>query len=110
MPRVLNTTAACSIRSGRHSACRCPRFEADFMPQHSEHVWLELVRTQVLRRNMPHALALLSQALLEYPTSTELRRTQAGTLQLAGRTDEAEAIFRNLLEQCPMDAAAAFSL
>lgn len=80
------------------------------MPQHSEHVWLELVRTQVLRRNMPHALALLSQALLEYPTSTELRRTQAGTLQLAGRTDEAEAIFRNLLEQCPMDAAAAFSL
>lgn len=80
------------------------------MPQHGEHAWLELVRTQVLRRDMPCALELLSQALREYPASTALRRTQAGILQLSGRAGQAEAIFRDLLEQSPADAASAFSL
>lgn len=63
-----------------------------------------------MRGQLPAAQTVLDQALAEYPSSTELRRAQAGAFQQAGREDAAESMLRTLLEQDAGDASAAFTL
>jgi tetratricopeptide (TPR) repeat protein len=76
----------------------------------TERDWLEVVRSAVLRGNLAAAEESITRARAAYPQSNELRRTQAGIHQQAGRTAEAEALLRELLEQDPGDAGAAFAL
>lgn len=76
----------------------------------TEQDWLEAVRASVLRGDMAAAQESVARARAAYPQSNELRRTQAGIHQHAGRAAEAEALLRELLDQDPGDIAAAFAL
>lgn len=76
----------------------------------AERVWLDEIRTLIMRGQLPAAQASLTQALAEYPSSRELRRAQAGALQKAGRTGDAESVLRALLATDTGDAATAFAL
>lgn len=76
----------------------------------TEQDWLEAVRASALRGDLPAAQELVARARVEHPQSIELRRTQAGIHQQAGRTAEAEALLRELLGRNPGDIAAAFAL
>lgn len=63
-----------------------------------------------MRGQSSAAQGVLDQALAEYPSSTELRRAQAGAFQQSGRQEAAESVLRMLLEQDAGDASAAFAL
>lgn len=76
----------------------------------AEEVWLGEVRALIMRGQLPAAQAMLDQALAEYPSSTELRRAQAGAFQQAGRWGAAESVLRALLEHNAGDVPAAFTL
>src|ERR1700760_2859688 len=76
----------------------------------TEQGWLATIRAQVLRGDIAHAEALLTQALTEHPSSLELCRVQAGIFQQKGLFPEAEALFQRLLSLNPCDRASAFSL
>lgn len=76
----------------------------------TEGVWLDEIRLLITRGQSAAAQALLARALAEYPSSRELRRAQAGALQQAGRSGEAESVLRTLLEANTGDASASFAL
>ncbi len=64
----------------------------------------------MLRGDLRGARSIAGQAVEAFPESLDLRRAQAGTLQQAGLTEEAEDALRALLAKHPDDPASAFSL
>jgi tetratricopeptide (TPR) repeat protein len=84
--------------------------DIEVFARRTETAWLDTARRHVLRGELPTARMAVSQALIEYPHSTELRRVQAGILQASGDTAQAESLLRQLMAKHPGDAPAAFAL
>lgn len=78
--------------------------------EQSEQQWLERVRGCVLRGDSAAAEAFLSNALVKYPKSIDLRRALAGVYRQTQRDTQTEAVLRDLLTDSPYDTAAAFLL
>jgi tetratricopeptide (TPR) repeat protein len=76
----------------------------------TEEAWLDTVRALVLQRQSGPAQLALNQALAEYPSSTALRRVQAGVFRETGRDEDAETLLRALLAENIDDVASAFTL
>lgn len=76
----------------------------------TEEAWLDAVRALVLQRQSGPAQQALDQALAEYPSSTALRRVQAGVFRETGRNEDAETLLRALLAEDIDDVASAFAL
>lgn len=71
---------------------------------------MDEIRALVMRNQLASAGIAIEQALGEHPSSTELRRLQAGILQRRGREADAESVLKRLLQDDACDVPAAFTL
>ncbi|HEX9120417.1 MAG TPA: tetratricopeptide repeat protein [Terriglobales bacterium] len=72
------------------------------MPQESD--WQSVVRSEVARKNLDGAAAMVDGRLAANPGDLEARAWRARLLAWRGRWAEAESEYRHVLEQAPADA------
>ncbi|MGB9105621.1 MAG: tetratricopeptide repeat protein, partial [Terriglobales bacterium] len=72
------------------------------MAQESD--WQNAVRSEVARKNLDGAAAMVDERLAANPGDLEARAWRAHLLAWRGRWAEAESEYRRVLEQAPADA------
>ena len=75
-----------------------------------ESEWLSVVRALVLRSHVETAYLVLSQAIVAYPASVDLRYALAGIQVQRGEPASAQVLLLELLAEDPTNAAATFLL